>query len=195
MDIITARFSRDNKRTTKPTAFIVVKQKQGDGPWTKVGQTDSIPHSSEPKFSKPVRIAYLGPTVAQQVQVEVFSHAAGARSGVPLGDCSLLLDDLVHARASRVMKLPLASPDRAHTNGVVVINATVAHAAGDGLWMQLQLAAAAVPRVRVAACGLALPSSFFEIWRQSADGLVLVPSPPTPPPHSLAAGSAGRARV
>ena len=196
VDIITSRFSRERKKLTKPTAFIVVKEKHGEGAWSKVGQTDSIPHSSEPKFSKPVTVAYLGAGVAQHISVEVLSHAPGARNGISLGECTLLLDDLIHARASRVMKLPLTSPDQAHTNGVVVINAVVAAADdSDGLWMQvpsvpfqrikkcchsrasasrarlhstntdirylqLQLAAAGVPRIRAAACGLDLPSSF-----------------------------------
>jgi hypothetical protein len=150
VDIIASKFSREQKQLTKPTAFIVVKERKGDGSWSKAGQTDSIPHSSDPQFARPVTVTYRGAAVTQQIAVEVFTHAPGARNGVSLGECALVLDDLVHARASRVMKLPLASPDRAHTNGIIVINAVVADCGDrdDGLWMQLQLAAAGVPKAR-----------------------------------------------
>jgi hypothetical protein len=185
VDIIASKFPREQKQLTKPTAFIVVKERKGDGSWSKAGQTDSIPHSSDPQFARPVTVTYRGAAVTQQIAVEVFTHAPGARNGVSLGECALVLDDLVHARASRVMKLPLASPDRAHTNGIIVINAVVADCGDrdDGLWMQLQLAAAGVPKARPVrraaprSCLRAL--SFFSLLCHPFRSLL---SPPFPSP-------------
>eukprot|EP00291_Cryptomonas_curvata_P029192 CAMPEP_0172212614 /NCGR_PEP_ID=MMETSP1050-20130122/37117_1 /TAXON_ID=233186 /ORGANISM="Cryptomonas curvata, Strain CCAP979/52" /LENGTH=107 /DNA_ID=CAMNT_0012893319 /DNA_START=123 /DNA_END=443 /DNA_ORIENTATION=- len=48
VDLISSKFLQNETKQVRPTAFVVVKEKRGEGPWTKAGQTDSIPNSNDP---------------------------------------------------------------------------------------------------------------------------------------------------
>ena len=50
------------------------------------------------------------------------SYAFKMRNGMSLGEATLLLDDLVHARTARVLKLPLLAPNHQRSNGSVIIS-------------------------------------------------------------------------
>ena len=91
------------------------------GKWVEIGRTESIAHNCNPVFSRPIIVTYKGPEAAQQIQVHVVSYAYKMRNGMLMGECTLLLDDLVHARTARVLKLPLLSPDHNRANGSVMI--------------------------------------------------------------------------
>ena len=86
-----------------------------------IGRTESIAHSCNPVFSRPIIVTYKGPEAAQQIQVYVVSYAYKMRNGMLMGESTILLDDLVHARTARVLKLPLLSPDHNRSNGSIMI--------------------------------------------------------------------------
>jgi len=159
------------KSLAKPTAFVIVKEARADGRLVEIGRTDSVPNSCSPQFSRPVMLRYRGPEANQTIHVEVLSFAFKQRNGVPLGSCSFTLDDLVHARTARVLKLALMSPDGARLNGHVIMRGANTVAVEDGVWMQLHLAADRLPQFYSKA-GKLQTRTYFEIWRQRSDGLV-----------------------
>ena len=121
-------------------------------------------------------MTYRGPDVQQQIQVNVVSYAFKMRDGMQLGDCTILLDDLVHARTARVLKQPLLSPDHTRANGYVIINASRHDPRESGMWVQLDLSAHHIPWVTPSgekttdAQKGSLPNVFFEVWQQSSEG-------------------------
>jgi hypothetical protein len=114
--------------------------------------------------------------VQQQIQVNVVSYAFKMRDGMQLGDCTILLDDLVHARTARVLKQPLLSPDHTRANGYVIINASRHDPRESGMWVQLDLSAQHIPWITPSgekttdAQKGSLPNVFFEVWQQSSEG-------------------------
>ena len=121
-------------------------------------------------------MTYKGPEVLQQIQVNVVSYAFKMRNGMQLGDCTILLDDLVHARTARVLKQPLLSPDHKGSNGSVIINAARHDPRESGTWVQLHLSAHWIPWITPSgdktndAHKGSLPNVFFEVWQQSSEG-------------------------
>ena len=121
-------------------------------------------------------MTYRGPDVQQQIQVNVVSYAFKMRDGMQLGDCTILLDDLVHARTARVLKQPLLSPDHTRANGYVIINASRHDPRESGMWVQLDLSAHHIPWITPSgekttdAQKGSLPNVFFEVWQQSSEG-------------------------
>jgi hypothetical protein len=141
-----------------------------------IGRTEAISNECNPVFSRPVIVTYRGPDVQQQIQVNVVSYAFKMRDGMQLGDCTILLDDLVHARTARVLKQPLLSPDHTRANGYVIINASRHEPRESGMWVQLDLSAHHIPWITPSgekttdAQKGSLPNVFFEVWQQSSEG-------------------------
>ena len=127
-------------------------------------------------FSRPVIVTYKGPEAAQQFQVHVVSYAYKMRNGILLGECTLLLDDLVHARTARVLKLPLLSPNHNRSNGSLMVSGTRYDPSEAGTWVQLHLSSNFLPWINAEgemtsdANKGTMPNAFFEIWQQSVEG-------------------------
>lgn len=157
-----------------PSAFVILKERQEDGKWVEIGQTESVPQSRNPDFSVAVKVRYKGPDVIQRMHVQVFSRAFKMPHGVPLGDCYFILDDLVHSRSARVMKLDIVSPNHQRKNGSITISGTQRVEVEDGVWMQVHLVADRLYGNNRPRASMELPQTYFEIWRQNEDSLVQV---------------------
>ena len=162
------------KVETAPSAFLQVWEKIDDD-WIDVGRTESVPNSSNPAFTRSVIVTYKGGGNNQRIRIDVFTHAHKLRNGVFLGCCEFLLEDLVHARTARVMKLPLMSKDKERCNGNCMINGIVHHQVEDGIWMQLHLIAEHLPSgVSNESVNNGASEVYFEIWRLTDDDVLKV---------------------
>lgn len=160
------------KVETAPSAFLQVWEKVGDE-WIDVGRTETVPNSSCPAFTRSIIVTYKGGGNNQKIRIDVFTHAHKLRNGVFLGCCEFQLEDLVHARTARVMKLPLMSKDKERCNGSCMINGVVHHQVEDGIWMQLHFIAEHLPMADENVNNGA-PEVYFEIWRLTDDDVIKV---------------------
>ena len=169
------------KCLTHPSPYVLVKERNEHGKWIEIGRTESISQTRHPTFARPVIVTYAGPEAVQHIQVNVVSYAYKMRDGIQLGECTLLLDDLVHGRTARVMKLPLLSPTHSTlTNGNIIISGSSHDPAESGTWVQLGLSANHLPwingmgeHVQDPNKGTS-PCAYFEIWQQSSEGEKMV---------------------
>lgn len=168
-----------------PSPYVLVKEKLENGKWVEIGRTESIAKDCNPVFSRPVLVTYKGPEAAQQIQINVLSHAFKMRNGMPFGQCTFLLDDLVHARTARVLKLPLLGTAKNKSNGSVIVTGARHEPAEAGMWVQIKLCALHLPwyaepwynaagelnfEARKENTSKIPPNVYFEVWRQSNEG-------------------------